>query len=101
VSRRKPRLVPRALEATVLGDGAVVLSYSLAPSSLPGLARLTPSEREVVALALEGFDGVAIARATGRSHHTVSNLLRRAYRRFGVSSRASLAAALVRASSRV
>lgn len=53
---------------------------------------LTPAQREVVRWALVGLGDAEIAARTQRSRHTVSNLLRQAYRRLGVSGRGELSA---------
>ena len=83
---------PRGLVAYDLGGGAVLLVHDL-PSGTPSFAsHLTPAQREVVEHALAGMGDEEIARVTGRSRHTVSNLLRQAYRRLGVASRVELAA---------
>lgn len=82
------------LRATRVGPGTVVLAFDLGTEGLPDAVadRLTPAEREVAGLAVAGWSDVAIAQETGRSRHTVSNLLRRAYKRLGVDSRVELAA---------
>ncbi len=59
-----------------------------------GLAALSPTERRVVELALEGLDTASIAEKRGRSLHTVAHQLGSAYRKLGVSSRTELASAL-------
>ena len=55
-------------------------------------ATLTPAERAVVALALEGCSNQEIARRRGASARTIANQLASAYRKLGVSGRAELAA---------
>jgi DNA-binding CsgD family transcriptional regulator len=83
--------VPRDLLGCAVGD-AVLLTFDLGVG-IPRLpATLTTAQREVAVHALMGFDDEAIAGMTGRSVHTVSNLLRQVYRRVGVVSRFELAA---------
>jgi DNA-binding CsgD family transcriptional regulator len=65
--------------------------------SLPELlheqcARLTPSEREVVAAVLRGVSNAALARARGVSLRTIANQLASAFSKLGVRSRSELAA---------
>lgn len=72
----------------------MLLSWPTDDAHAAGLERLTPAQREVTRLALGGLSDEAIARRTGRSRHTVSNLLRQAYRRYGLSTRIELAALL-------
>ena len=98
---RRERLVPvpaNRLALHELPGGAVVLAFDLEPSAegQPGelLAELTPGQARVAALALEGLQDEEIAARLGLSRHTVSNQLRRAYARLGVSSRSELSAHL-------
>jgi len=53
---------------------------------------LTPSEREVALLVLKGHSHKRIARATGRSEHTVRQHAGAAYQKAGLHGRAELAA---------
>jgi DNA-binding CsgD family transcriptional regulator len=69
------------------GEHAVV---GLEGTPLP--RSLTPTEREVVELALSGVSNAAIARRLQISPRTVANELARSYRKLGVGSRAQLAA---------
>lgn len=55
---------------------------------------LTASEREIVALVLDGRSGQEIAALRGRSYRTIANQLATIYRKFGVNSRTELVAAL-------
>lgn len=92
-ARRLP--VPsHGLRMTRVGPGTVVLAFDLNTPELPRpiLERLTRAEREVASLAVEGLSDEDIAERTGRSRHTVSNLLRRGYKRLGVDGRVALAA---------
>lgn len=57
------------------------------PSETP---TLTQREREVVALAASGLSAIAIARRIYRSHRTVENHLRSAYRKLGVTNRVEM-----------
>lgn len=54
--------------------------------------RLTPREHEVASLVSEGLTNKAIAAKLGVTAHAVDAVLRSAFRRVGVSSRAALAA---------
>ena len=80
-----------------LEGGAVLLAFDLAPlrgaaaRPLEGLG-LTEAQARVARLALEGLSDEAIAARLGLSRHTVSNHLRGAYERVGVSTRGELAA---------
>ncbi len=87
---RVPDKPPPDLEAVVLEDGSMLVSYSAQAVSLP--KTLTTAERAVASLALAGHDNAAIARLRGTSVRTVANLLARCFRKLGVSSRAELAA---------
>lgn len=98
---RAERLVPvpaNGLAIHALPGGAVVLAFDLAPAPEGAaselLAKLTPGQARVVALALEGLRDEEIAASLGLSRHTVSNQLRRAYARLGVNSRTELSALL-------
>jgi DNA-binding CsgD family transcriptional regulator len=84
--------IPEALEALELGDGRVIFAHPLPKANLP--ATLTPAEREVVLLALDGHGNAAIANERGCSARTAANLLARACRKLGVRSRGELAAAV-------
>jgi DNA-binding NarL/FixJ family response regulator len=61
------------------------------------LSALSPREREVAALIARGLSNKAIARALGLSLATVKDHVHRALSKTGLSSRAALAAAAVRA----
>lgn len=69
-----------------------VVSYPVVPD-LP--AALSPSEREVAALVMEGLSNQEIAQVRGTSERTVANQVASIFRRCGVSSRSELVAALV------
>lgn len=58
------------------------------------LALLTPSERAVVRLALDGLSNAEIARARGVAERTIANQLAMAYRKLDVGSRRELGAKL-------
>jgi DNA-binding CsgD family transcriptional regulator len=74
------------------GDSSVViLSYPIFDNVLDSLA---PAELDVVRRALAGASNLEIARARHTAVRTVANLLARAYRKLGVSSRRELAAKL-------
>ena len=76
----------------------MVLAFDLSASS-PGarellIDKLSPGERRVAALAVQGLGDVEIARSLGRSRHTVSNQLRRAYAKLHIGGRVELAAVM-------
>jgi DNA-binding NarL/FixJ family response regulator len=52
---------------------------------------LTEEDRRIVALVGRGLGNKGIAKALGRSPHTVANHLKRIYRKWGINSRAQLA----------
>jgi DNA-binding CsgD family transcriptional regulator len=86
--------VPGGLTARRLDVGSsavVIFSYPVAPLDL---AVLSKAERDVVARALAGASNAQIARARKTAVRTVANLLARAYRKLGVSSRREVAAML-------
>jgi DNA-binding CsgD family transcriptional regulator len=70
------------------GEQYALLSFELPRSKLP--ARLTPAERGVALLVLEGMANAEIARARNTSTHTVANQLRRIYEKLGVAGRTEL-----------
>jgi DNA-binding CsgD family transcriptional regulator len=73
-------------------DEYVLLSFPVATEGplKDALHLLTPSERDVVALALQGQPNAAIASARGRSSRTVANQLAAIYAKLGVRSRREL-----------
>jgi DNA-binding CsgD family transcriptional regulator len=86
----------RLQRAESLGRRADELATHCRAASTPGLHRsdglheLTGREREVSMLAARGLRSKEIAADLGVSVRTVDNLLQRAYRKLGVSSRADL-----------
>jgi DNA-binding CsgD family transcriptional regulator len=75
-------------------EGALVAVLEL-DRELPGispalLAALTPRESEVAVLVVEGLADREIAEQLYLSHHTVSQYVKRIYRKLGVDSRVSL-----------
>jgi DNA-binding NarL/FixJ family response regulator len=81
--------------------GAVVTlsgpNAEVAMPSVPAMpAQLTRAQRDVVARVFAGATNAAIARERGVSTRTVENQLAAAMKRLGVTSRASLIAALMR-----
>jgi DNA-binding CsgD family transcriptional regulator len=61
------------------------------PGALAGpLVALTPREREVATLVVEWLADREIAERLYLSHHTVSQYLKRIYRKLGVDSRVAL-----------
>lgn len=63
----------------------------------PPAVALSKSEREVLDLAIAGRSNKAIARERGCAVRTVANLLGRAYKKLGVSSRTEAASKLATA----
>jgi len=86
----------RLLLATPIGDGAQVLlldvAWDLDSGRLFELApALTPREREVVGLLVEGFGPGHVAERLGISWHTARSHIRNAYRALGIKERAEIA----------
>lgn len=75
----------------VNGSEVYVLSVPLEPNLPP---ELSPSEREVVKLALTGASNAEIAEERGSAVQTVANQLRSVFKKLGINSRAELAALL-------
>jgi DNA-binding CsgD family transcriptional regulator len=69
-----------------------LLSVNRTPTGRPtaGWTSLTPSERQVVELAVEGLTNPRIAQKLFLSTNTVKTHLQRAYRKLGITSRAEL-----------
>jgi DNA-binding CsgD family transcriptional regulator len=76
-------------------DSYLVVSFG-SETTRSALEGLTAAERAVVELAVRGMSAEEVAARRGRSLHTVTNQLASAYRKLGVSSRAELAALIVR-----
>jgi DNA-binding CsgD family transcriptional regulator len=76
------------------GQELFVLSWE--PATVSTLLGLTPAEKAVVTLMLEGTGNTEIARARGTSGRTVANQIASVFRKLGVGSRAELAAMLAR-----
>ena len=57
-------------------------------------ASITPTERDVIALVLEGLPSAQIAARRGTSPRTIANQLRSIYKKLGVASRTELVLAL-------
>jgi len=88
------------------GDaGALVTVLALrrdhARISPPELAALTPREAEVAGLVVDGLADREIAQQLALSHHTVSQYVKRVYRKLDVGSRVGLARLLLGAPSAV
>jgi DNA-binding NarL/FixJ family response regulator len=60
------------------------------PEASEALAELTPREREVAVLVMEGFRNAEIGARLGVSEHTVRNYIMRIYDKLGVSNRVQL-----------
>jgi DNA-binding CsgD family transcriptional regulator len=80
-------------------DGALVAVLELErerPGIVPGLlAALTPREQEIAALVVDGLANREIADRLCLSHHTVSQYVKRIYRKLGVDSRVGLTRVLL------
>jgi DNA-binding CsgD family transcriptional regulator len=83
--------VARGVRISHLSRSVVVIAAD-APRAL---AELTAAERAVVALAVEGLSNAEIAAHRECAPRTVANLLARAYRKLGVTSRGEAAALLL------
>jgi DNA-binding CsgD family transcriptional regulator len=81
------------------GDGALVVVLELErerPGISPAeLATLTPREQEVAVLVVEGLADREIAERLYLSHHTVSQYVKRIYRKLDVDSRVALTRTLL------
>ncbi len=87
----------QASRAVVDGREVVVFAFRPERARAGGsalVARLSASEREVVALLLEGRSNAEIARARGTTLGTIGKQIESAYRRLGVRSRGELAVLL-------
>ena len=79
----------------LIDDDVAIIAFDLdVPPASDWLAELTPGQTRVVALALAGEKDQAIAERLGLSRHTVSNHLRNAYRKLGVTTRHELCSLL-------
>lgn len=90
---RPPLLPPVGLEAgrfELEGEEFALLEWPVRARA--GVAALTPAQREVLALAVEGLSNAEIARRRRRSPRTVANQLAALFRRLGVRSRFELIA---------
>jgi DNA-binding CsgD family transcriptional regulator len=101
--RRAPRrgapAVPEELcasDVVVDGERYVVLGFRVAGASADGIGveGLTPAERQVLALLLEGRTASEIAARRSTSPRTVANQLASIYRKLGVQGRRELIARL-------
>lgn len=93
MKRPLPTEPPPGLVAYEIEPGRVlfVQPLSSAPPT-PLLVDLTPAEREVTVLLLDGRDNASIAEERGTSLRTTANQIASVFRKLGVSSRAELAA---------
>ena len=100
--RSPPKRPPRGTIAFELEPGKVLFIHPLTPRPEDGEPRsdstdlagveLTPSEREVATLILEGRDNPTIAALRGTSARTIANQVASIFAKLGVRSRAELAA---------
>jgi DNA-binding CsgD family transcriptional regulator len=84
---------PRLTIATIGGERVAVFRYSCVPRVLP--AELTPAERELAAMLLDGQDVNEMAQARGCSAGTIHHQLSAMYAKLGVDGHASLMARLL------
>lgn len=89
MKRPLPSEPPASLVAYEIEPGKVLFVHALA---VPEVEGLSPAEREVLALLVNGYDVAAIAEARETSPRTATNQLASIYRKLGVGSRAELAA---------
>jgi DNA-binding NarL/FixJ family response regulator len=99
-----PRLAPAEAEPapaasasiarTPFGDEVLLVRIPSEQSLAERTARLTPSERAVVALAVAGRSNDAIAAERRSSPRTIANQLAAAYEKLGLSGRRELRARL-------
>ncbi len=80
---------PEGLVAYELAPGKVLFAHPFA-ATLDD-ARLSPAEREVVALLLQGRDNASIARLRGTAVRTIANQVASIFAKLGVRSRSELA----------
>lgn len=80
---------PANLEAYELAPGKVLFVHPFAATLED--ARLSPAEREVVALLLQGRDNASIARERGTAVRTIANQVASIFAKLGVHSRSELA----------
>lgn len=93
-----PRKARPRLEVSVLHLDEVKLVVFGIPAEVDaaGASELTPAERDVVRLVLDGCSNREIAERRGCSAKTVANQLRAVYQKLGIASRFELAARLGR-----
>jgi DNA-binding NarL/FixJ family response regulator len=72
------------------GEPRLVLSFPLCPPHWP--ESLSPAERAVAELVMNGASNAEIATARGTSSRTVANQIATIFQKLGVSSRVELAA---------
>jgi DNA-binding NarL/FixJ family response regulator len=83
----------RAAQFSLGSEHYAVFSFDLPAEQPPTFfARLTPSERAVATLCLQGLSSAQIARKREVSERTVANQLAALYRKLGVRSRRELLA---------
>lgn len=82
----------RLTELALEGESILLASAPIVAEE--AVDRLTPAQREVALLAVQGATNAAIARQRGSAERTVANQLQAIFEKFGVHSRAELAAAL-------
>jgi DNA-binding CsgD family transcriptional regulator len=96
--RERPRAPSdlRVAGLDAVGPGLVVLSYAL-PDTDEALHALSPAERQVCRLAIEGRSNREIAEIRGTRVRTVANQMASILDKLGVTSRRELAARFTRA----
>ena len=94
MKRRLPPTPPPGLVAYELEPGRVLFVHPIEPPPETALRTLSPAEREVLRLVLDGRDNASIAAERGTSPRTTANQVASIFRKLRVSSRAELAAKL-------
>jgi DNA-binding CsgD family transcriptional regulator len=89
---RGPSHEVRTAEFTVGEETFVLLSVPLRTER--GVEPLTPAEREIAAMVVEGMSNAEIARARGKSVRTIANQVASAFRKLRVGSRVELSSVL-------
>jgi DNA-binding CsgD family transcriptional regulator len=95
--RPRPRVEgaePRVSHFALGGEDFLVVSFAAPETRLP--ESLTPCEREVALLVLQGASNAEIAKRRGTSPRTVANQMASMFRKLGVGSRVELVKLLQR-----
>jgi DNA-binding CsgD family transcriptional regulator len=93
--RGVPQTGPAGIRAEVHAVGGTEILVVSVPAGEGAWGALTPAERRVAELAVQGLSNAEIAAQRGRSLRTVANQLASVFRKMGVTSRVTLAARLL------